>query len=108
MRLAFTTGISCILTTTLFVIPMCVRFVERHCNLEELAKLVEFYPPISCNLNPVAVVIIICVMQDDIRQAMLASLPPCLQLLSKYTLKNANIHRIQPTVSIKKSSGIFK
>ncbi|VDK29500.1 unnamed protein product [Gongylonema pulchrum] len=78
--------VSCVLTTILYVIPVCMRFIQRSIGADQFNEFMTVYTPISCNLNPVAVITTICVMQDDIRQAVFSSLPNRLQLLLQSTM----------------------
>lgn len=81
MRLTTTMCISCLVATILYVIPMCGRYIHVLGVRNKLMEFVLVYNLISCNLNPLANVATIYVMQEDIREAVFSSLPQCLQLL---------------------------
>lgn len=71
--------ISCILTTVLYVIPMCVRYLLE--VKKRYSVVMTVYDLISCNLSPLATVATIYVMQEDIRETVFSSFPQRLQLL---------------------------
>ncbi|VDK29737.1 unnamed protein product [Gongylonema pulchrum] len=98
LKLTSTVCVSCLFTTVLFVVPMCARYFKNSI-LRKYKEIISVYSPISCNLNPVAVIITICVIQDDIRHAMLSSLPQRLQLLVKH---KSTVKTISSTQSLDK------
>ncbi|VDK27883.1 unnamed protein product [Gongylonema pulchrum] len=83
LQLTGTMCISCVLTTVLFVIPACARFISFSSSgrIVPKAELLAAYATISCNLNPFVIVVTIFVLQEDIRKAVLASQPQRFKLL---------------------------
>lgn len=84
MRLTTTMCTSCLLTTVLYVAPLSTYYFINNDMMDKLSQFLLIYTPISCNLNPLAIIVTIFVMQDDIREAILTPLPQRLrQLLPK-------------------------
>ncbi|VDK61561.1 unnamed protein product [Gongylonema pulchrum] len=78
LKLTTTMCVSCVLTVVLYVIPMCTRLISSG-HLSEFMAFFTAYTGISCNLNPLATIITMFIMQEDIREAAFTLLPRCLQ-----------------------------
>ncbi|VDK54717.1 unnamed protein product [Gongylonema pulchrum] len=101
IKLTNTMCISCLLTTVLHIAPFCWRYISSGYEWR-VTEFVVSYVTISSNLNPLAVIVAVCVLQDDIREAALASFPqPLQQLLTKWMPRKGAV----PSTSIQMISG---
>uniref|UniRef100_A0A183D924 G protein-coupled receptor n=1 Tax=Gongylonema pulchrum TaxID=637853 RepID=A0A183D924_9BILA len=99
--------ISCILTIFLHVLPMAARYICRRYEVEGL-EFVTLYGTISSNLNPLAILATIFLLQDDIREAAVVQLPQRLQLMlqrflpKKYFVFNTSIKTLETNKTVRR------
>ncbi|VDK29823.1 unnamed protein product [Gongylonema pulchrum] len=87
-KLTMTMNISCVITVVLFVLPMCISFLVGDAVNTPLYDFVTVYSGISCNFNPLAILAALFIMQEDVKAAVLSSLPRCLHRLIERRLPN--------------------
>ncbi|VDN27099.1 unnamed protein product [Gongylonema pulchrum] len=77
-KLTRTMNISCVITLIFYVTPMCVRFFIGGTIDTTVNDFVTVYSGISCSFNPLAILAALFIMQEDVKRAVLSSLPHCL------------------------------
>ncbi|VDN31856.1 unnamed protein product [Gongylonema pulchrum] len=75
-------NISCVITLIFYVTPMCVRFFTGDTIDITVDDFVTLYSGISCNFNPLAILAALFIMQEDVKGAVLSSLPHCFHRLT--------------------------
>uniref|UniRef100_A0A183EVT5 G_PROTEIN_RECEP_F1_2 domain-containing protein n=1 Tax=Gongylonema pulchrum TaxID=637853 RepID=A0A183EVT5_9BILA len=80
-KLTRTMNISCVITLIFYVTPMCARFFAGGTIDTTTNDFVTLFSGISCNFNPLAILAALFVMQEDVKRAVLSSLPHCLRRL---------------------------
>ncbi|VDN23366.1 unnamed protein product [Gongylonema pulchrum] len=87
-KLTRTMNISCVVTMIFYVTPMCVRFFIGGTIGTTVNDFVTVYSGISCNFNPLAILAALFIMQEDVKGAVLSSLPHCLHRLIPSAVPN--------------------
>lgn len=85
-KLTTTMGISCILTVVFYVTPMSARYLYKGKVDSAIFSFLTMYSGISCNFNPLVIIGALLIMQEDVKAAVLNSLPLYLKRLIKRQL----------------------
>ncbi|VDN30191.1 unnamed protein product [Gongylonema pulchrum] len=80
-KLTRTMNVSCLITLIFFVTPLCMRFLIGGTINTTVHDILVAYAGISCNFNPLAILAALFIMQEDVKEAVLSSLPHCFHRL---------------------------